>query len=76
MAAEAEIELGNLAKGQEYINLVRARAANPVSWVPGAPANYQTKPYALPFADQTMARKAVRSKEDWNWAWKDIAFLI
>jgi hypothetical protein len=60
MAAEAEIELGNLAKGQEYINLVRARAANPVSWVPGAPANYQTKPYAVPFTDQTMARKAVR----------------
>jgi hypothetical protein len=31
-----------------------------VSWVPGAPANYQTKPYAVPFTDQTMARKAVR----------------
>ncbi len=33
MAAEAEIELGNLEKGREYINLVRKRAANPDSFV-------------------------------------------
>ncbi len=60
MAAEAEIELGNLAKGQEYINRVRARAASAVSFVPNAPANYQTKPYTVPFASQAMARLAVR----------------
>lgn len=60
MAAEAEIEAGTLAKAQEYINRVRNRAANPGSMVPGAPANYQIKPYALPFASQAMARTAVR----------------
>jgi hypothetical protein len=60
MAAEAEIEIGSLATAQGYINRVRARAANPGSLVPGAPANYQAKPYLLPFADQVTARKAVR----------------
>ena len=60
MAAEAEIEVGSLAKAQQYINQVRARAANPGSMVPGAPANYQIKPYTTPFADQATARKAVR----------------
>ena len=60
MAAEAEIEVGTLAKAQEYINRVRARAANPAGFVPGAPANYQVKPYTLPFPDQATARNAVR----------------
>ena len=60
MAAEAEIEAGSMAKAQEYINLVRARAANPGSLVAGAPANYQIKPYTTPFADKETARKAVR----------------
>ncbi|MDB5208996.1 MAG: RagB/SusD domain protein [Flavisolibacter sp.] len=60
MAAEAEIEIGSLATAQGYINRVRARAANPGSLVPGAPANYQANPYLLPFADQATARKAVR----------------
>lgn len=60
MAAEAEIEAGTLGKAQEYINLVRARAANPGSMVSGAPANYQIKQYTTPFADQETARKAVR----------------
>jgi len=59
MAAEAEIEVGSLAKAQEYINRVRARAANPGSAVAGAPANYQIKQYLLPFTDQATARKAV-----------------
>ncbi len=60
MAAEAEIEVGSLATAQQYINRVRNRAANPGSAVPGAPANYQIKPYMVPFADQATARKAVR----------------
>lgn len=60
MAAEAEIEVGSLTKAQEYINRVRARAANPGSMVPNAPANYQIKQYAAPFTDQVEARKAVR----------------
>jgi hypothetical protein len=32
-AAECEVEVGSLAKAEEYVNIVRARAANPVSWV-------------------------------------------
>lgn len=60
MAAEAEIEGGSLTKAQEYINRVRARAANPAGFVQGAPANYQIKLYTAPFADQAEARRAVR----------------
>ncbi|HLL44951.1 MAG TPA: RagB/SusD family nutrient uptake outer membrane protein, partial [Segetibacter sp.] len=60
MAAEAEIEVGSLEKAREYINLVRARAQNPVSWVEGAPANYVINIYIAPFADQNIARTAVR----------------
>lgn len=68
MAAEAEIEAGSLDKAREYINRVRARAANPGSWVTNAPytgsnttpANYMVKQYTAPFADQATARKAVR----------------
>ena len=33
MAAEAEVELNNLTKAREYVNLVRARAANPAGFV-------------------------------------------
>ncbi|MGC1244310.1 MAG: RagB/SusD family nutrient uptake outer membrane protein [Chryseosolibacter sp.] len=35
MAAEAEIEAGSVAKGVEYINMVRERAQNPDSFVKG-----------------------------------------
>lgn len=60
MAAEAEIEVGSLAKAQEYINRVRTRAAEPGSAVAGSPASYNIKTYLLPFADQAAARTAVR----------------
>ncbi len=60
MAAEAEIEVGSLDKAREYINLVRARAKNPASWVQGSPANYVIDIYNSPFTDQNMARTAVR----------------
>ncbi|MCC9134822.1 RagB/SusD family nutrient uptake outer membrane protein [Pontibacter silvestris] len=33
MAAEAEAQLGNLAQAQEHVNMVRARAANPINYV-------------------------------------------
>ncbi|TVQ05582.1 MAG: RagB/SusD family nutrient uptake outer membrane protein [Balneolaceae bacterium] len=33
MAAEAEIEVGSLGQALQYINRVRARAANPAGWV-------------------------------------------
>lgn len=59
MAAEAEAQLGNLAKAQEYVDMVRARAANPENVVhtyvdPSEPlegftdqpaANYNVAPY-------------------------------
>ena len=49
MAAEAEVELGNLEKAREYVNLVRTRAANPAGFVMNgaAPAaNYVINTYA------------------------------
>jgi len=64
MAAEAEVEIGSLDKAREYVNRVRARAANTGSMVKDASsnpaANYQTKIYAAPFTNQATARKAVR----------------
>ena len=32
MAAEAEVQIGSLDKAESYVNMVRARAANPISW--------------------------------------------
>ncbi|HET6538971.1 MAG TPA: RagB/SusD family nutrient uptake outer membrane protein, partial [Chryseolinea sp.] len=61
-AAEAEVELGNLNKALEYVNLVRERAANPEGFVMNGAvkaANYNIKPY-LDFPSQEYARKAVR----------------
>jgi len=65
MAAEAEIELGNLSVAQILINKVRNRAANPASFVQkigggGDAANYKISPYVTPFASQAEARTAVR----------------
>jgi hypothetical protein len=59
MAAEAEIEAGSLANALTYVNRVRARAANPATWVPGSPADYEISQYAS-FPDQDYARRAVR----------------
>jgi len=62
MAAEAEIEVGTLAKALEYTNAVRGRAANEADYVKidGAPAaNYKIKTYAS-FPDKDFARAAVR----------------
>jgi starch-binding outer membrane protein, SusD/RagB family len=60
MAAEAEVEIGSLDKARTYVNLVRARAKSPASWVQGAPANYVIDTYTAPFASQEDARTAVR----------------
>lgn len=60
MAAEAEIEVGSLEKARAYIDTVRLRAKNPISWVPDAPANYVIDLYKTPFANQDEARTAVR----------------
>jgi hypothetical protein len=62
-AAECEVEIGSLDKAKDYVNMVRARAANPVGWVKkadGTPAaNYNVGLYPS-FANQDYARKAVR----------------
>lgn len=64
MAAEAEAEVGTLAKALEYTNRVRERAANKAGWVmeyngSKPAANYDIKPYAA-FASKEDARKAIR----------------
>ncbi|GAB3639895.1 RagB/SusD family nutrient uptake outer membrane protein [Spirosoma arcticum] len=61
MAAEAEVEVGTLAKALEYVNLVRARAADPAGFVQQggkAAANYVISPYPA-FASKEAARAAV-----------------
>ena len=61
MAAEAEIEAGDMAKGMEYINMLRTRAKNsPVLDDMGRPAaNYVIENYTA-FANKDEARKALR----------------
>ncbi len=62
MAAEAEIEVGSLAKAVEYTNLVRTRAANPAGFVTNAgkpAANYLISNYTT-FASKEAARTAVQ----------------
>ena len=76
-AAEAEVESGangSLAKAQEYVNLIRNRAADPSGWVhkyvddqdpslgfSNVPAaNYFIKPYTVPWTDPLVALKAIR----------------
>ncbi|WP_353721551.1 RagB/SusD family nutrient uptake outer membrane protein [Dyadobacter sp. 676] len=63
MAAEAEIEAGTLEKAREYINMVRARAANADGFVKknGAPAaKYVIGTYKTAWTDKEVARAAVR----------------
>lgn len=75
-AAEVEVEVGSLDKAEEYVNIVRDRAANPDGWVhtyidnndpskgfTNIPAaNYKIEPYSGQFTLQgkDFARKAVR----------------
>jgi hypothetical protein len=58
-SAECEVEAGSLEKARSLVNRVRARAANPVGWVQGSPANYKLGLYTA-FASQDFARMAVR----------------
>ncbi|MCC5935822.1 MAG: RagB/SusD family nutrient uptake outer membrane protein [Lunatimonas sp.] len=74
--AEVEVELGNLERARELVNLIRTRAANPEGFVPratqgadrndftiveGEPAaNYVISTYNQPWTDQGVARQAVR----------------
>lgn len=63
LAAEAEAELGNLARATELVNMVRNRAANPDGFArfdDGTPgANYVISPYPT-FGSQADALKAIR----------------
>jgi starch-binding outer membrane protein, SusD/RagB family len=64
MAAEAEVEVGSLEKARSYVNLIRARAANPAGFVTtadGKPAaKYVVATYDSPWTDKTLAQTAVR----------------
>lgn len=69
-AAECEIEVGSLSNAQNYVNMVRNRAANPDGFVKkqnGDPAaNYYIKPYPAGWftaQGKDMAWKAVRLEE-------------
>jgi tetratricopeptide (TPR) repeat protein len=59
MAAEAEAELGNTDAALNYVNQVRARAANPDGFVEGSPANYVIGEYTS-FASPAEALEAIR----------------
>ncbi|NHF61113.1 RagB/SusD family nutrient uptake outer membrane protein [Flavobacteriaceae bacterium TP-CH-4] len=63
MAAEAEVELGNLDQALDYVNQVRRRAANAEFWVKNDDgsdaANYEIAEYTA-FPSQEFARQAVR----------------
>jgi starch-binding outer membrane protein, SusD/RagB family len=62
MAAEAEVEVGSLAKALEYVNKLRTRASNPAAFVINngkQAANYKIGLYDA-FGDKTIARNAVR----------------
>jgi hypothetical protein len=62
--AECEVELGNLEKAREYVNLIRKRAGNPDGFVKTeagkAAANYMVGLYNDPWKDAAAAREAVR----------------
>lgn len=64
MAAECEIEAGTVDNARTYVNLVRARAANPASWVKRSDgsnaANYVIGLYNTVWTDKDAARAAVR----------------
>jgi len=62
MAAEAEIEAGDIEKARSYVNMVRERAMNSkIMRADGTmAANYTIGTYTSPWADKELARKAVR----------------
>lgn len=65
MAAECEAAPGgSLEKAREYVNQVRARAANPASWVKNPDgsnaANYVIGLYNTPWTDAAVANTAIR----------------
>jgi hypothetical protein len=78
LAAEIEVEIGSLEQARAYVNLVRARAADPAGWpktylnntdpqggFSNTPAaNYKVGQYLTVWIDQALARKAVRFERE------------
>lgn len=72
MLAECEVELNNLERARELVNLIRARAASCAQGADGGTttpndplitwAKYKVGLYNTPWADQTAARQAVRTE--------------
>ncbi|GMQ24672.1 RagB/SusD family nutrient uptake outer membrane protein [Algoriphagus sp. oki45] len=62
LAAEAEVELGNLETARTYVNRVRTRAINSKLMREDSTmaANYDIKTYDSPWTDASVAREAVR----------------
>jgi hypothetical protein len=62
MAAECEVEVGSLTKAQDYVNLVRERAAKSSTVMDGSKpaANYNISTYSGTWTDKAVARTAVR----------------
>ncbi len=62
MAAECEIDGsgGSLEQARTYVNMVRARAAKPGTFVPNSVANYVIGTYLVPWTVAADARTAVR----------------
>ena len=59
MAAECEVAAGSIDKALEYVNMIRARAAKPNTWVAGANATYKISEYPS-FASADEATAAIR----------------
>ncbi|MES2794376.1 MAG: RagB/SusD family nutrient uptake outer membrane protein [Bacteroidota bacterium] len=73
MAAEAEVEVGSLAKAQEYVNMIRKRAGNcaqgagnnikvPIDAAEITWAKYKVGTYNAPWTNKDAARAAVRNE--------------
>jgi starch-binding outer membrane protein, SusD/RagB family len=89
--AEVEVELGNLERARELVNIIRERAANPDAFVPraiqgtdrndftivpGEPAaNYVISTYDDPWTDPDVARKAVRMESRLEFAMEGHRFF-
>lgn len=77
--AEVEVEIGSLEKAREYVNIIRARAANPAGWVKMADgsnaANYIIGLYNTPWTDKAVARKAVRFEQRLEFAMEGHRFF-
>ena len=79
MAAECEVEVGSLTNAQDYVNMVRSRAANEATWVKNDAgdnaANYEIATYGGSWSDQSAARNAVRTERRLELAMEGIRFF-